>query len=452
MWSAQLKSWTPRQFTRWRTLVLGGSLLLLGAFSSRLPVPEGMKRVAEATLLVLLVHAVEREFFWKDIGGMVQEQMVEVSAKFNDLVQSATSCGLDLVYSNRKKADQDVWQAVGEARDRIWLLGIAFHEGLNLERLRAQLKRKLSDNARFDLRIMVLDSLRSPAVFRSLLESAAQTRTNIVSFHRPAGVTVDPLFTQPLHAHISQAFHHCNDEQLKDRVRFYGHDPLCWLVIADNTAFYEPYTFGTPKNRDGHCLGPCFPVFRFKQGSTDDPFYILEDHFKKLWATSPVRFFHFGLRLANSQSLTARMFERRGEWLKKVARGLASLEMQESESESPDRAAAAAAVEKRREARLSSRTDLILEPGTTLVLQLPAGASQWRAELVDVSEGGVALKLIDPPPRFWEGMQVSISPQGQCGDLINRLIDHFSARTHQLVVNRWKDDLLALKRVPLKTV
>jgi hypothetical protein len=434
--------------TPWRSLLLGGALVLLGAFSTRLPVPEAVKRMAEAALLVFLVHAVERELFWKDLGGMVQEQMVKVSARFNELIDNASSLGMTFVYRNRAEAVDDILGkdgvpgAIDEAQDRIWLLGIAFSEGVKLERLRERLKCKLHDNPRFDLRIMLLDSLRSPAVFRSFLESSPQTRTTILNCRRPASVAVDPLFNQPLHNQISQAFHHCEDDGLREKVRFNGHDPLCWLVIADGTAFYEPYTFGAPENRQASCIGPCFPAFKFEECGEEGTFRILEDHFKKLWATSDVGHFLFGLRLANSERLADRIFQRRGDWLRKVARGLAVLEGREREL--------------RREARLRCQNDLALQSGPTLMLQVRGFANSPRlgATLIDVSENGLRLRLNDAPPRLVggeHGTAISISTQNADDDLANSLVQHFSAPKQKLIVMRLEqeDHTIALGRVPL---
>lgn len=428
--------------TRWRSVLSASALLLLGAFSARIPISEVLKHAAEVTLLVFLVHALEREFFWKDLGDLVRDEMGTVSAKFSSLIKNANEAGLEFIYPDRRDALDDIGEQVTKAQNRIWLLGVALYEELSLEKLQQQLKDKLSQKEGFDLRIMLLDSLRSPAVFRSLLESSSQTRKEILNRPRSGDLLSDPLFAQDLHGHILQSFNHCNgDDQLRSRLRFYGLDPMGWLVITDSIAFYEPYTLGRPDSRQ-KCLGHCFPVFKFYENK-GSAFRILENHFERLWETSAVWSFHFGLRLASGRNLSTRLFDRRGRWFGNVIRGLASLEVGANGTSTDTKA------EKRREPRLQAEADLAA-PGTAFRVRLAGGVPQWIGALVDVSEGGIALRFDEAQaiPNFAAGTKIGISATDNHNDLVNKILAHFEDGRHRLLVRNWERHILRLEGVP----
>jgi hypothetical protein len=296
-------------------------------------------------MYVVIVHAVEKIFFWKDLRNLVRTQVADVTSEHDDILGNASAIGMSFVYRNRMQAAKEVVAAISKAETRVWLLGIAFSQCVRLtssdatredgesteviEPVLAEcLKDKKRVNKKFDLKILLLDPLKSPAVFRTFLESEPSDVGAILNGE-------ESFFEQSLYRKVVGSLHFVNkngNEVLRDSVRLYAHDPSCWLVIADDNAFYEPYTFGTPQSDHmGRCIGGFLPVFKFIRNSEEpkprktrigDAFQILEDHFVKLWLTSDMDCFHFFMRQPNKENLKTEMFSSRKNWFLTVREGL----------------------------------------------------------------------------------------------------------------------------------
>jgi hypothetical protein len=238
--------------------------------------------------------------------------------------------GIKKIFRNRAEAREEVVAAINGARRRLWLLGVGISKIVRLsdDDLFTNLREKLAANAsravheRFDARILMLNPLSSVGVFRTFLESTGNEVRKIIETPRsPANPPRDePYFARKLYSdfrYARDAFRR-HDEEFASVVRFYAHTPPCWLVIADDTAYYEPYTFGRPASAADPTLGHLMPVFKVESGADPALFEILQDHFDKLWLTTDVDMFHILTRMPDKNYLLCKIFTRRHEWLEHI--------------------------------------------------------------------------------------------------------------------------------------
>ncbi|HEX8179044.1 MAG TPA: adenylate/guanylate cyclase domain-containing protein [Pyrinomonadaceae bacterium] len=236
------------------------------------------------------------------------------------LFKSATACGLKKIYYSRDEVTGSVLQDIAAAQNRIWILGVGLLEKINLVELLPTLDQKIND---LDLRILLLDALRSPALFRTFLEITPDAFREIVETNRSKKPPLEPYFQQQLY----RTFHDRYSElkrrpAFRSAVRFYMHTPVCWLVIIDDSAYFQPYTFGRGRTtpQESPTLGPLMPVFKFQmhENISTATFSILEDHFNKLWTTSNTDLFHVGAQIVNRAKILQGIFEQRDDWFKHV--------------------------------------------------------------------------------------------------------------------------------------
>ena len=284
-------------------------------------IPEVTKDLLLALCAVTGVHLLERAWLWRDIAQWNRGSLEGVFKDASELLRSAGSCGLTKIYRSRDDAHKDAVEAIGASRDRIWVLGVSLSEKVRLDELIPVLHAKLK--ARCDVRILLMNALRSPALFRTFLESPADEVMRIMSTDRTMPPARDPYFRQRLYRDFDYALSILQAHPIVGRaVRFYARDASCWLVIADKAAYYQPYTFGRPGNlpADNLCIGGYMPAFRF-EGRRDaaGPFEILEDHFHKLWSTSGFDLFHMSAARADRETMLRRIFTLRRPWLESVS-------------------------------------------------------------------------------------------------------------------------------------
>lgn len=247
-------------------------------------IPEIIKHLLLVFSAIMCVHIMEYAYLWWEIFGhirdilketlqathqLIEENRVSLEKSLqatNQLIGSASTCGLTSIYSSRKIIKGNIYDAIENAGKRIWLLGITLSEGIRLDELLSILKEKTIDGA--DVRILLLDVLQDAGVFRTLMESDAREAAGIVGADRKVIHPTDPFFHQRLYSDFAHA---CNRlrcyPDVGERVRFYIHTPICWMVIADDTAHYQPYTFGRTVSQRStkRCFGDNMPVFRFQK-------------------------------------------------------------------------------------------------------------------------------------------------------------------------------------------
>lgn len=314
---------------------------------------------------------------------MIENAVKSVNQRDNNLLRQFAECGLESIYVDRYHATEDVSTAIRKATRRVWLLGVALNEGLRAATIIEILKAKATEVDNLDIKILVMDPLRSPAIFRMFLESSTTTARHILDFPRPGHQDFDPLFTQTLYANVRGVFDLVTGfPSLLDRVRYYAHDPACWLIVADDVAYYEPYTFGALSGeRARRCIGPHFPTFRFRKTDDTFSFELLEDHFHKLWITSDVDSFHFASRIDDREQIAAKIFQQRGEWLKSV---YTALDLWHT---------------KRNERRSCPRLPCESSPKPQVSMQWNVGSDRrsCKGKVIDFSRKGLAIELTSAP-------------------------------------------------------
>lgn len=249
------------------------------------------------------------------------------------LFESANACGLKRIFYSRgddnlrKSIEADIRQA----SERVWLSGVGLDEVINLASLLPLIKDKIEATEggneatrEFDVKLLLLDALRSPALFRTFLEIRDDEFKAIINTNRePTGHADDPYFQKTLYQTFYTRYTDLsNRREFWPAVRFYGHTPLCWLVIIDQNVYFQPYTFGRGEtgNSGNPRIGHHMPVFKFQiqDEASTKTFSILSDHFKKLWSTSDTDLFHLGLRIFNRGRILRHIFKTRGKWFQYV--------------------------------------------------------------------------------------------------------------------------------------
>lgn len=267
----------------------------------------------------------EAEGLIKNVPLTVQEQ--ERYQRVQEaVVKPSIDLGLTHVYESRnKEAVRTLREDIEGARRRIWLLGIALSDNFDIadpEVIRL-LSRKVDEHV--DVSILLLDGFRSPALFRALLECDAETAHEIISAERRGLNLEEPYLETRVFKNFERVYNALAKEpNFETAVRFYGHTPICWLAIVDDTAYYQPYTFGDISADPEVRLK--MPVTKLKRRTTT--FRILEDHFNRLWVTSDTDLFLMGTRLKAKEktfwkTFTKRRDEDEGKWLKHLD-GIAS--------------------------------------------------------------------------------------------------------------------------------
>ena len=299
-------------------------LLFLALLAMYLFFPKAPPEIRELLLLavvVMAVHIVDRLLIYRTISKVIDDTAEKMAGHLSDLANSTHAVGLVKIYPDRSKAVQDVISSLETAKDRIYLLGIALTNPLSLK----QLIPLLEESKAKDIRLLLLDPLRSPAVFRAFLESDLETIEKVLFESTKANGDMQHLFSMQLYRDCDYTFDVLNEtKSLKDRVKYYGHNPNCWMVIADNIAYFEPYTFGQPakENPNDRRFGPYMPVFRFESNSDSATFEVLCRHFTKLWETTDCGYIHYYDRWRLRQESTKKAINHRHAWFTYVYKAL----------------------------------------------------------------------------------------------------------------------------------
>jgi hypothetical protein len=259
-------------------------------------------------------HGKELTVHQLNVKGLDQKTPDKIQ-NHKDFFHPASILGLKTIYPTRSpKVREDALKDMDNAVDRVWLLGVNLNQVFSISdpRVLENLKSKL--DAGLDVRILLLDGLRSPAVFRALMESPPEEFASIIKSNRynlwdpPVD---DPYLSHPLFTNFRNAYQMLERLGFKTAARFYAHIPNCWLILIDNTIYYQPYTFGGAHDVER------MPVIKV-QGPEEAPFKVLKDHFDKLWQTSAFDLFQTGARIKAKEIVLGKLFENRLEWFKHV--------------------------------------------------------------------------------------------------------------------------------------
>lgn len=268
------------------------------------------------------VHLLERAYLWKSLLHQISSSMSEVQRSGDSLKQNAAKCGLAKIYPAREYAVADVLSDLERAHgeeDRVYMLGVSFTEDLTLAQVVDSLEAKQEKG--LDTKILLLDGLRSTAVFRSFLESPPEMVREVVHKNRTTPLPEEPYFDHRVYSDFVASVGLLRAHPVfVDSVRFYAHTPICWMVLLRDTVYYQPYTFGEGlrANAKSGTIGSLMPVFKFCKADDTETFDILENHFQKLWLTSNTDLFQARARIADRERIIKDVFEKRTCWFKHV--------------------------------------------------------------------------------------------------------------------------------------
>jgi class 3 adenylate cyclase len=300
------------------------------------------------------------------------------------LYKSASHCGMKKIYHSRAEVADSVLHDIKGARRRVWISAVGLAEKVKLSEILTSID-KNPLGSRLNVQFLLLDALRSTALFRTFLEISRRAFRDIITPDRTRKrPTEEPYFLQTLYNTFHSGYVELRRRNAPNfAARFYGHTPMCWLVIIDDTAYFQPYTFGKSKRHgfDNLTIGPLMPVFKFQlqDHANTETFNILEDHFKKLWLTSDVDLFHLGARLAQSHEIIESIFTKRRGWFSYVYNAL---------HEDDEKVAAE---DRRWRTRRHCKSDV--QPQTKVFWTPPGGEQQQvEAKIINFSHDGILLK------------------------------------------------------------
>lgn len=241
--------------------------------------------------------------------------------EYKDFMEPAADLGLTKIYQPRDKGiPRDIEEDIANAKSKVWILDAGpssifnINDTDNLGLLNSKI------DAGVEVKILLPDALRSPAILRASLEGNHADFEAILEADRrdlKNPPVDDPYNYHPLYVSFREAYTHLKFHlNSEDKVvRFYPQTPMCWAAIIDEKVYFQPYTFGdTLDDPRTQTPGRRMPVIKL-QGQTQ-PTLILEDHIDKLWRAAEVDLFHVGGRIIAKKVLLWKMFQERLGWFK----------------------------------------------------------------------------------------------------------------------------------------
>jgi class 3 adenylate cyclase len=333
--------------------------------------------------------------------------------EFPDIRKPGRQCGLVNVYPARNEQFyRDLRADIERAGERVWLSGIGLSVVARLADLLPLLIEKsevrIDEERKLQVRLLLLDAMSSPAVFRTFLESDNQEFREFLGAGVAGpgeGIEEHPYFKHQLFLDCLKAYERlARVGALQDSVRFYAHNPNCWLAIMDDTIYFQPYTFGGEADNEvgSFTIGHLMPVFKFRRGELSDTFQVLEDHFNKLWVTTDTDLFHVGVRLAGRERLIRLIFRARRSWFKHVYGAL--YPFRESDDGGKE--------------RVSPRKPCRLPNSQIMVSWLVDGHTQkLKYDIINYSRAGVLLEVTGKShPSPGEVVDLAIVPKEELGE------------------------------------
>jgi hypothetical protein len=421
------------------SVVLASCLVLIIVFSRR-PIPDHAMHILITLVAISIVHLLDLFVFKGEMMRLVKkviedtsnrvldktqarlkEMMAEESESFLEktheslrkhfaLLGNADKIGLVAIYKNREEALDDVIDSLKKAEKKVWILGVALTLAFELRAdILETLCQKMKNVKGFDLRILLLDALRSPAVFRTFLESSGEDVEAILQTDPEAPDKEQPYFLQTLYTDYNSTYKRLSALSKKilwPCIRYYAHSPSFWMIVTDEEIFLEPYTYGRPPGRDKEGrIGGGLPVFRFRNLPEKGTYEILCDHYDKLWLTSDIDLFQVEARRFDRACVLKRILDRGWAWLRNAQ---AVLHPAANKKPNEDR---------RRYPRY------VFAPRFKIPIRLNGG-TEVEAEVVDISRTSIRLALTEgEPPKPGQKVGRGDIEQPLCEDvyLVRRL-------------------------------
>jgi hypothetical protein len=307
-------------------------ILIFVACIIYLETPRPSEAHRELLLLLigaLVVHLVDRFILFGSFKTLIETTANSVRDVFSELSRSADSAGIARIYQDRESASDDVLAAVVSAQERVWLLGIAFTGAPDLSHLLSKIRQTRLKHPTVDVRLLLLDSLKSPAVFRAILESPPNIIEEILEQATKIPPNMTPLLNQQLFvdcAHTAGTLGNLDNRSLQKYVKYYAHNPTAWMVVTDSFAYFQPYSLGRPPKygvKNGR-FGPHMPVFKLMANSPAGTFEVFCDHFSKLWETSDTEYSDFSSRWEDRVKITSDIIKLRYQWFAHVCNAVSN--------------------------------------------------------------------------------------------------------------------------------
>ncbi|MDH5180483.1 MAG: hypothetical protein OEZ39_08080 [Gammaproteobacteria bacterium] len=363
--------------------------------------------------------------FNEDLSSKLDE-IKKISIIFND----ASNCGLFKIYKDRRSAKDDILNSIINSEYRVYLLGVSFSEDISIKNLSEILASKISDKPSYTVKVLMLDALRSPAIYRSLVESNEEDRDKIIEDNRNCEFELNRYFDTRMYKDFSDSIGKLkNMPNLTSSVKFYAHMPTCWMVVVDNAVYFQPYTLGTcdryiESHKENRCFGAAMPVYKFLNTSNSDTYEILEDHFNKTWSTSNIDMFHAGYRDVGKVGALKKIIMERGSWFEHVCKSL-------SETKKYER------MHIRQKCHTKNKYQIEIENNNCKV----------SGKLVDFSSGNIGVELTDKDHKFTINDEVVVTKpiaKSSAAEFIFRnLIDDCGG---QYIVKRIEDELSVISK------
>jgi hypothetical protein len=358
---------------------------------------------------VMGVHFIYDSLIRKHEEKEQQKRLKTIFHEEVDIIRAASKCGIGKFYPSREEARYDIVHSINTAEKKLWFLGVSVSGVIQLDSFIKKVAEKKQNDPKFECKILLMNALRSLAIFRSIIESPNREQLyRMLETHIDSGDKIpgtDPYFENTLYTRFENARNTLRGTpSLFNSVRFYGHGPTCWIVRADDTIYFQPYTFGRVENSSSELdpnkdttIGRFLPVFKFDAPNVTS-FRILEDHFEKKWRSSDVDLFHMEARIENKKDRSHRIFKERSDWLGKLAD---TLWLKKDE-----RGATRKSYQHNPFVKHSDALKLNLE--LKQIPELNSKNMEAVANLLDISKTGIAVELtqIKPPIKsFFEELE-----------------------------------------------
>lgn len=256
---------------------------------------------------------------FSEAKAKLYKELKEEQNKRHAKLKALSDCGIAKVYLNREEAISDIKNDLQIATNFAWFSGVAFSETLNLKTLMDNIPQNRRSSP--EIKIMLMDVLRSPAIYRSFLESK-EPRVRKMIFKKTKKDKDNEhsyFYTQNYTAFKNSIGFFHGKPSLKNKVKFYGHNPNCWMIRIDDTIYFQPYALGSnTESKAESVIGSLLPIFKFEKKLQGSVFLLLVDHFDKLWSTSNTSLEHMEYRLKAKKRILQDVFSARGDWLRHV--------------------------------------------------------------------------------------------------------------------------------------
>lgn len=224
----------------------------------------------------------------------------------------AHASGMGAVFIDRARPAVRMQEEIKSSR-RIWIQGITLRAFFNESSIAKSLAKRLSDQSDVDIRVMLLDPDCDQAKFRAYREFLLNNDQLpfgefTTTYYQHSKLRSDLLDTM---SKIDRVVRKLGDPRIK--VKRYGTAPHMFLLVGDESAFAEQYSYGklaTQVPDEEVILGSDMPLIEYQRGISGvyasllkelrqdendnteqlrpQPYPLLVDHFEYAWEQATV--------------------------------------------------------------------------------------------------------------------------------------------------------------------